>query len=96
MAPETARMTAALPPSYLQNFRRRVIQDAFNEATASYWRRRAATFEWARPRPPSNQRGGWPGRASATDLRAQDQRLEQIAQACRNMAAVAPWSDVPW
>jgi hypothetical protein len=30
---------------YVANFRRRVLQDALNEATAAYWRQRAAQFE---------------------------------------------------
>jgi hypothetical protein len=29
---------------YVEHFRARVLQDALNEATASHWRRRAATF----------------------------------------------------
>lgn len=35
----------------LAHFRARVIQDAINEATASYWLRRAQQFEDARPDP---------------------------------------------
>ena len=30
---------------YLGNFARRVVEDAFNEATRSYWVRRAEAFE---------------------------------------------------
>lgn len=77
-------MTATIPQGYHQSFRRRVVQDAIADAMATQWRRRAATFEWARPRP-----GDWPGRATAADLKAQDARLAAIAAACRARAAVA-------
>lgn len=30
--------------AYIEHFRSRVLQDALNEATAAYWKRRAATF----------------------------------------------------
>jgi hypothetical protein len=30
---------------YVRHFRERVMQDALTEATAHYWRRRAATFD---------------------------------------------------
>ena len=30
---------------YAENFRRRVLQDALNEATAGYWTKRAETFD---------------------------------------------------
>lgn len=30
---------------YVDHFRERVLQDALNEATASYWARRSATFD---------------------------------------------------
>lgn len=30
---------------YAEHFRARVLQDALNEATAVYWRRRAAAFD---------------------------------------------------
>lgn len=55
---------------YLEHFRARVLQDALNEATASHWRRRAATFAAV-------------GNA----------RCDEIAQACRNAAAVALMHD---
>jgi hypothetical protein len=77
-------MTAVLPSGYHASFRRRVIQDAYAEASAAQWRRRAATFEWARPR-----RGDYPGHASRADLAARDRRLAAIAEACRNRAQLA-------
>ncbi|MBC2934698.1 hypothetical protein [Nocardioides sp. zg-1228] len=40
---------ATLPPDYLRQFSRRMVQDAVAEATAAYWRRRTGAFERARP-----------------------------------------------
>ena len=31
--------------AYVENFQRRVIQDALSEATTAYWERRARAFE---------------------------------------------------
>lgn len=64
------------------HFAYRVMQDAWADATAAYWRRRAEQLEAARPRP-----GEYAGRASIDDLRAQWQRLTDAAQACRARAA---------
>ncbi len=61
----------------------RVVLDALHEATAAYWRRRAATFDAARPR--SND---FTGRASPSDLAAGDARCHTIADACRQRALV--------
>jgi hypothetical protein len=77
-------MTAALPQGYHQRFRHRVVQDAVAEATAAYWRRRAETFQCARPRA-----SDWPGQATAADLAAQDRRLAVIAAACHQRAQLA-------
>lgn len=52
-----------------------------NEATAAYWRRRAALFDAAAPRS-----GDFTGRASRADLVALDRRVRAKAQACRNRA----------
>lgn len=47
----SAAVAHSLPPTpddladYLDNFARRVLQDALNEATRSYWLRRAETFD---------------------------------------------------
>jgi len=61
--------------------RRRVVQDALNDALACTWRRRADLFEWARPRP-----GEYAGQATAAELAARDRRLAAQAQAARNKA----------
>lgn len=67
---------------HIDHFQRRVIQDALTDATAVYWRRRADTFDWARPRP-----GEFYGNATRDDLREQDARLAAMARACRARAA---------
>lgn len=36
---------------HLDQFHHRVLTDAMSEATSRYWQRRAAMYEWARPRP---------------------------------------------
>ncbi len=61
--------------------RRRVVQDALSAALACTWRRRAATLEWARPRP-----GEFAGRATADELAERDRRLAAQATACRHHA----------
>jgi len=71
----------------LDHFRARVLQDALNEATASYWLRRAEAFENARTRPgerPAEPPGAPVGSEAA---RARDEGLAATAQACRNRAA---------
>lgn len=52
-------------PEHVDNFRRRVMADALQEATAAYWLRRAETFA-----------------AVGTA------QCDEIAQACRNRAAL--------
>lgn len=71
---------------YVAHFRERVLQDALNEATASYWTRRAETFEAARHRPGID----YPGRATLDELRARWCALTETAQACRARAQVSP------
>lgn len=73
--------------THLDHFQRRVIQDAFSDAAASTWLRRARAFEAARPRP-----GDYPGKATPDDLRAADARCREAAEACRVKArnAVVP------
>jgi len=74
---------------YVDNFRRRVMQDALSEATAAYWIRRAEVFEGARHRPGDD----YPGVASLDDLRERWVALTELAQACRHRAAVAQMQD---
>lgn len=76
-------MTADLI-DHIDSFQRRVLQDALTEATAIYWRRRAETFEWARPRP--TDRLGEDGRRGAALI---DARLVDARDACLRRAAVA-------
>lgn len=63
-------------------FERRVLLDAWLDATATYWERRARELEAARPR-----RGDYPGRATPAEIVEQHQRLTAAADACRNRAA---------
>lgn len=67
----------------VDHFRLRVAQDALIDGLEATWRRRAAAWEWARPRPDD-----YAGRATPADLRARDRRCADIAQACRNRAQV--------
>lgn len=81
----------------IAHFQARVIQDAMNEATPSYWLRRARQFEDARPDPARDHNGGpvdfdtgTPARQpDLDDLRRRWLALTEIAQACRNRAAVS-------
>ena len=80
-----ARKTSARTSAErVTRFRRRVLVDALADGLADTWERRAAMFEWARPRPGDN-----PGRATAADLDAADRRCAAIAEACRHRAELA-------
>lgn len=68
---------------HLDHFTYRLLRDAHNDATAVYWRRRAAMFEWARPRP-----GEFHGQATRAELDAADARCQAAAQACLARAGV--------
>ena len=59
---------------FLENFQRRLIQDACQEARAEY-------FEWARPKP-----GDRTGRATPMQIAEQDRRMAAMAEACRQRA----------
>lgn len=72
-------MTAGLP--YVDHFRTRVLQDAFAEAEAAYWRRRAEAFENAAPRA-----GDFAGAATEAELDEQARRCTEAAVACRGRA----------
>jgi hypothetical protein len=76
-------VTRGPDPDYLVHFQARVIQDALAEAEAAYWRRRAAMFEGARPRPED-----YTGQAAPAELAAQDARCAATAAACRARAAL--------
>lgn len=69
---------------YLDQFVRRIIVDALNEATATYWQHTARQLEAACWRP-----GDFTGHATGEDLTARDRRLHEAAQACRAKGLLA-------
>lgn len=83
--PDTDALTALLDHlDHLDHFQHRVVQEAFADAQAGYWLRRAADFEAARPRA-----GDYRKHVPTEELRQRDRRCAAIAQACRDRAAVA-------
>lgn len=68
-------------PEYVDHFRRRVLADALQEATAAYWRHRADAFDAALPRP-----GDYAGMATPQQIEAQRDRIAASALACRQRA----------
>lgn len=66
---------------HVAHFRARVLQDALAEGTRTYWLRRAAVFEAARPQP-----GDFTGRATRAELSVKWRELTAVAQACRARA----------
>lgn len=62
----------------LQHFRARVLQDALDQATVSYWLRRAAALSASLPRPDD-----FAGRATADELNAREARIQQELTAIR-------------
>jgi hypothetical protein len=63
---------------YLRHFAARVIQDAFAEANAEHWERRASVVEDARPRP-----GDYTGRATPDQLKERHRMLTDLAATYR-------------
>lgn len=72
------RVTAREIEAQAASITRRVLEDAFTQASAAQWRRRADTLEWARPKPTD-----YNGRATAEELAERDARLASLARACR-------------
>lgn len=72
---------------HLDQFTRRVLQDALNEATVAYWLRRAEDFEAAKPVEPPN------GFADPEQARERWRRCHEAAEACRHAAELAPFQD---
>ncbi len=68
----------------LDYFAARLIQDALNEATATYWKRRAQALRNARPRP-----GDFLGSTTPEELRRRWLDLTEAACACDARAAVS-------
>jgi len=62
-------------------FERAVLRDGYLVAHKPYWLRRARVFEAARPRP-----GDFTGAATENELQERDERLRQMAAACRRQA----------
>jgi len=60
----------------LEHFRARVLQDALDQATVSYWIGRHAALSASLPRP-----GDYVGRASAEELNAREARVRRELQA---------------
>lgn len=65
----------------IDQFRQRLLEDCLIDATAIYWRRRAATLEWARPRPDD-----YCGRGGPAEVAERDAALAEAAEACQRKA----------
>jgi len=73
----------------LENFARRLLTDCLNEATRTYWLKRAQDFENAKPRP-----GEYQGTSTREELRARWLWLDEIARACRARAEISPLDEI--
>jgi hypothetical protein len=74
-----------MTPVDVDHFRYRVLQDAFAEATAIYWRRRADQFRAALPRP-----GDFPGTETTPEQVAERRRrIHAQIEACELRARYA-------
>ena len=75
---DNASVTAANEPiSYMEHFGRRVLLDALNEASATYWRRRAEALRAARHR-----EGDYLPDGRLEAARAKWRQLTEAAAAC--------------
>ena len=77
------------PEAYVDHFAKRVVQDAYAEASATYWRRRARALEAALPRP-----GDFMGHATTEDVEERRQRLAEAIHACYVRAGFSPGGEV--
>lgn len=68
----------------MEHIGERVLQEAFRDALAITWNRRADEFDASVPRP-----GDYHGQATAEEIAQQDARLTSVAQACRARAELA-------
>lgn len=73
---------------YVEHFHRRVLQDALNQATRTYWLRRAEQFEDAKPR-----LDDYHGNATRAELSRQWNLAHETAEACRRRAEAALFQD---
>lgn len=78
-----SRTSVAGATSELTHLQRRVVQDAVNSATRSWWLKRAEDFERAKPHPDD-----YNGQATIEELRARWRWCNETAKACRNKAAL--------
>lgn len=69
---------------------RRMMQQAMQEQTAKFWRKRAEQFESARPR-----KSDYRGDATDADLKRRDDYCAQTALACNRHADLLESGDVP-
>lgn len=74
-------MSISVPADQVDHFRKRVIQDAMVEATASYWERRAGVFEGCLIQP-----GDYTGNLTTEQVNEANRRIESIIDACLNKA----------
>ena len=71
-------------PETEELIRASVVADVWRSGEGMFWRRRAAAFEWAKPRPDD-----FHGQATREDLSAAWRRCHDVAEACRLRATVA-------
>lgn len=68
---------------HIDNFQRRVIEDAITSSRGATWLRRASAFEAAAPRPDDFR-----GRATPEEIEVRRRRLKASALACRRHAGI--------
>lgn len=73
--------TRSRPHVDIAAFERRVILDAYLDASQAFWEKRARQLEAARPR-----RGDFTGNATPAEVARQWDRLTECATACRHRA----------
>lgn len=73
----------------LEPMARRLLAEAFTSAIPGQWEARARVFESCRPK-----RGDYFGRATRAQVAAQDQRMAELAAACRLHAALLRGDDL--
>lgn len=74
---------------HLDHFSHRFLQEVLDDATASYWLKRAQAFEDAKPDPIRD----YCGRATREELRERWKRCHEVAKACRARAQLTVFRD---